>query len=249
MPYIAWTGTDPQHHLNIENLYTGAKSTLPDTSSAAPALTVYQGRLFITWTGTDPQHHLNVESSADGLNFDYKTVLDQTTNRLDGPVLAVHDQALTIAWTGTDYRLNYAFSFDTFGQYWTPANTLPFTTPFRPSLNTFQGDFEIAWTDFSSTYRAYSITDQTELGPTGLLNHDAPSEATDDGFPGVSYFGDARTDYNTLNVTVFSEEFGARLVVGQSVYGPSLATDYIPDNHHFYVAWTGLDGQLNYAVL
>src|SRR5262249_10941413 len=38
-PYIAWTGTDS--HLNIENPYTSAKVTLPDTSSAAPALAVY----------------------------------------------------------------------------------------------------------------------------------------------------------------------------------------------------------------
>src|SRR5262249_7210636 len=123
-PYIPWTGTDPQHHLNIENLYTGAKRTLSETTSAAPALAVYRGRLFIAWTGTDSQRHLNLESSADGLNFGYKTVLGQTTLDGDGPALAPYGAALCIAWTGTDFALNYAFATDTFGQYFGPPNNL-----------------------------------------------------------------------------------------------------------------------------
>jgi hypothetical protein len=39
-PYIAWEGRDSQYHLNIENLYTGVKVTLPETTIASPALAV-----------------------------------------------------------------------------------------------------------------------------------------------------------------------------------------------------------------
>jgi hypothetical protein len=250
-PYIAWTGTDPQHHLNIENLYTGAKVTLPETSTGAPALAVYRGRLFIGWTGTDPQNHLNVESSADGLNFSDKTVLGQTTIAYDGPVLAVHNNDLVIGWTGTDLRLNYAYSFDTFGQDWTPAITLPYQSGYRPTLSTINGDFAISWTDLGDyRYRTWSITYQYEEPDGDLFNWGAPSESVDDGFPPNSYLGIARTDHTTFNVAVFSLEFGFdEINVGQSYWGPSLAVDEIPDYEHFYVAWTGLDHQLYYDVL
>jgi hypothetical protein len=250
-PYIAWRGTDSQHHLNIENLSTGAKNTLPETTTAAPALAVYKGRLFLAWTGTDPQSHLNIESSADGLHFSYKTVLGQTANGSDGPVLAVHGTALAIAWTGTDLRLNYAYTFDIVGRYWGPAHTLPYQSFFRPSLNTFNGDFRILWTDFNNHTRYYSITYQMLLSrPVGFLSLDAPSEATDDGFSGAPHLGLARTSQLTRNVYVISDELGQYPInVGKSPYGPSLAVDYLPDNNHFFVAWTGLDGHLYYDVL
>jgi hypothetical protein len=250
-PYIAWEGRDSQYHLNIENLYTGAKVTLPETTIGSPALAVYQGRLFIAWTGTDPQHHLNVESSADGLTFSYKTVLGQTSNPPEGPVLVVHDQALVIGWAGTDLRLNYAYSFDTFGRHWTPANTLPYHSFYRPALGTFNGDFAVSWTDLDDNrYRTWSITHQTFEPDPDVMNWGGPSEAVDDGFPPASYLGIARTDMSTFNVYVFSLEFGGgEIAVGRSLWAPSLAVDEIPDNNHFYVAWLGLDGHLYYDVL
>ncbi|MGZ3493054.1 MAG: hypothetical protein ACXU9S_16415, partial [Gemmatimonadaceae bacterium] len=62
--YIAWTGTDPAHHVNVESssngLTFGIKVTLSDTSDAGPALAVSGGSLDIAWTGTDPHHHINV---------------------------------------------------------------------------------------------------------------------------------------------------------------------------------------------
>jgi hypothetical protein len=250
-PYIAWEGRDSQYHLNIENLYTGVKVTLPETTIGSPALAVYQGRLFVAWTGTDPQHHLNVESSIDGVNFSDKTVLGQTSNPPEGPVLVVHDQALVIGWTGTDLRLNYAYSFDPLGQYWSNAITLPFHSFYRPALSTFNGDFAISWTDLDDNrYTTWSITDQSFEDDPDVMNWGGPSEAVDDGFPPATYLGIARTDMSTWNVDVFSLEFGdADIAVGRSLYAPSLATDEIPDNNHFYVAWLGLDGYLYYDVL
>jgi hypothetical protein len=57
--FIAWTGTDPEHHLNVESSTDGMtfsnKTTLGQTTLATdgPALTTYNGALTIGWTGTD----------------------------------------------------------------------------------------------------------------------------------------------------------------------------------------------------
>jgi hypothetical protein len=166
-------------------------------------------------------------------------------------VLVVHDQALVIGWTGTDLRLNYAYSFDTLGRYWSPAITLPDHSFYRPTLSTIDGDFTISWTDLADNrYRTWSITNQTYESNPDEMNFDAPSEAVDDGFPPASYLGIARTDMPTEIVYVFSSEFGdSEIAVGQSLWAPSLAADEIPDNNHFYVAWLGVDGYLHYDVL
>jgi hypothetical protein len=63
--YVAWTGTDPAHHLNLL-ISDGTPSSLADkqtydeTSTAAPALAVFQGDVYLGWTGPDPGHQVNV---------------------------------------------------------------------------------------------------------------------------------------------------------------------------------------------
>lgn len=63
--YLAWTGIDPGHSLNL--LYPAylsrldsTKATLRETAWGGPALGYLGGnRLALLWTGTDPTHHLN----------------------------------------------------------------------------------------------------------------------------------------------------------------------------------------------
>jgi hypothetical protein len=58
---IAWTGTDPQHHLNhaygqsnpLEIDTLNFKHTLPLCSSTAPAMTAFQGKYILAFVGTD----------------------------------------------------------------------------------------------------------------------------------------------------------------------------------------------------
>jgi hypothetical protein len=64
--WIAWTGTDAAHHLNVKwtsaaayPQWTGAKTILPELALGGPGLGFQQG-LLIAWTGTDAAHHLNV---------------------------------------------------------------------------------------------------------------------------------------------------------------------------------------------
>lgn len=64
--WLAWTGTDPAHHLNLQ--HTSAwpqwpnpavtKTVLGDTALGGPQIAFNQGFL-IAWTGTDAAHHLN----------------------------------------------------------------------------------------------------------------------------------------------------------------------------------------------
>lgn len=64
--WIAWTGTDAAHHLNVKwttpqafPAITGNKTVLADTAFGHPGLGFNNG-LFLAWTGTDGAHHLNV---------------------------------------------------------------------------------------------------------------------------------------------------------------------------------------------
>lgn len=64
--WIAWTGTDAAHHLNVKwttpqafPAITGTKTVLADTAFGHPGLGFNNG-LFLAWAGTDGAHHLNV---------------------------------------------------------------------------------------------------------------------------------------------------------------------------------------------
>src|ERR1700716_2813289 len=79
------SGRDPSMASSLATALSN-KVTLPDTSSAGPALASALGRVFIGWRGTDVQGHLNVMSSTDGSTFSNKVTLADTS--LDGPALA-----------------------------------------------------------------------------------------------------------------------------------------------------------------
>lgn len=66
--WIAWTGLDSAHRLNLEATTTfpsfpNPKTILGDTAFGGPALGINGGNQ-IAWTGTDPAHHLNVAKFA-----------------------------------------------------------------------------------------------------------------------------------------------------------------------------------------
>jgi hypothetical protein len=114
---IAWTGTDPAHHLNIKSgtdgLHFPTKTTLPETSPFAPAVTNLPSEgsvvlVLLAWTGTDATHHLNVQCTTQFPQFPdpahTKTLLSETA--LGAPGFISNE----IAWTGTDvaHLLNVA---------------------------------------------------------------------------------------------------------------------------------------------
>jgi hypothetical protein len=66
-------------------------STLPETSSFAPARATFEGKIHIARTGTDSAHRLNVESSSHGVHFSNKVTRPETSDA--APALAAR-QAL-----------------------------------------------------------------------------------------------------------------------------------------------------------
>jgi hypothetical protein len=126
---IAWTGTDPGHHINTRTcdgtnfnklaVPDPSKSTFPDTSDFGPSLATAVKKngdevVFITWTGTrepDGRHRLNRGESSDGITFGNKQTSDEQS--IAKPAILFHrPDELLFAWTGTDIagQLNFANS-------------------------------------------------------------------------------------------------------------------------------------------
>jgi hypothetical protein len=131
---IAWTGTDPNHSLNVLFDVYGSRQKLTlwnDNSFTAPALEMFKGNLLLVWAGTDPVHMLNVLPIAiggHGLVPGHKVTLP-FYNSLARPSInfdATHPQGtgqLILAWTGTSLAHWIRFALSTDGVNWTqPAN-------------------------------------------------------------------------------------------------------------------------------
>lgn len=126
---LAWTGTDPGHHLNV--LYsvpgsTSKKLTLwSDNSFSSPSLewlsvTAQGGTLLLAWTGTDVGHSLNimqVRVTSQGLSQGPKTIY-WNYHSADQPVL-IRDRTFGsparyfLGWSDvTSHRAMWAVSPD-----------------------------------------------------------------------------------------------------------------------------------------
>jgi hypothetical protein len=70
-------------------------STLPETSSFAPARAAFEGKIHIARTGTDSAHRINVESSSRGVHFGDKVTRPETSDA--APALAARQGAVAAA--------------------------------------------------------------------------------------------------------------------------------------------------------
>ena len=104
---LAWTGTDPLHHLNVETstdgLHYGNKLTLNETSPFRPDVIVTPVQasfvVALAWTGSDPGHSLNVLFDAYGSSPKKLTLSNE--NSFTAPAL-LFGPCFCLAWTGTD---------------------------------------------------------------------------------------------------------------------------------------------------
>ena len=144
---LAWTGTDPQHHLNValsnDGLTFDRQATLSATSIDGPGFAFGSGLSFLAWTGTNPQHHLNVALSNDGLTFDRQVTLGESSPF--GPALAFGNGRLYLAWASTDtnHSLNVLSSID--GVNFTNKVTLGDTSVSAPALSFINGTLYLLW--------------------------------------------------------------------------------------------------------
>jgi phospholipase C len=145
------------------------KVTLGDTSNVMPALTAFNGNLYLAWAGEDS--HLNVEVSTDGgATFVNKNTLADTSTQ--APALCVHDGKLMIAWTGTDSssngRLNVA-QLTTAGSVITGLVnkvTLSETSGDGPSLASFGGHLYVAWRGYNDGHGYLNVMVSSDDGAT-----------------------------------------------------------------------------------
>jgi hypothetical protein len=162
--YIAWSGTDSNHRLNVMSSVDRVrwidKITFDETSPAGASLCVFNNRLFLAWAGTDNQK-LNVMSSADSRIWINKTILGETSGAR--PVLAVHRNQLVMGWVGTDssHHLNIVLSAD--GINWHGKQVLQETSIDAPALEGFNNELVIAWTGTDSDHRL-NVSSSPDLG-------------------------------------------------------------------------------------
>jgi beta-N-acetylhexosaminidase len=120
---IAWTGTDPSHHLNVmqssDGITYGGKIVINETSATHPAVAV-QGpptTIVLAWTGTDSSRTLNLLSWANGGNS-VKTLTLWGQASYTSPALTRFGNGFLLAWAGRDthHSLNILpFSLTTSG--------------------------------------------------------------------------------------------------------------------------------------
>jgi hypothetical protein len=153
---LAWTGTDPAHHLNVMFDVYGSrqKLILAERSFTTPALTDGCGGFCLAWTGTDANHSLIIMPILIApLRAGSKTVLSQFSSNA-GPnlshIVTTQSNTLVLCWSTRTSHLNLADSTD--GIHFTSAlgGGLPQTSAAAPDFLFFpsegQPQYWIAWT-------------------------------------------------------------------------------------------------------
>ena len=241
--FIAWSGTDSAHHLNVmttDNMRVWHdKVTLGDTSLSGPALAVYNQRLYIAWRGVG-NNQLNIMSSADGINWGHKVTLGDTT--FNRPALAVYNGKLVLGWTGTDNsrKLNIIHSTD--GVTWGNKITLGDTSIDGPALASIGNDLLIAWAGTDSANRlnvmrfnGASWFNKVTLNETSFAS---PAMVNLGGWLRLGWTGtDAARRLNVLRSTDAVAWTSKNTFGDNSFTGPSLGTF----GGSRVIAWTGTD--------
>lgn len=184
--YLAWTGCDAQHHLNIEYSTDGTnwgnKVTLTDTAmdGTGPALVPFNNDLYIAWAGTDSPSHMWIGYFNNSPTLLNHTRLADSTNK--SPSMAVYSSRIWLAWTGTDtaHHLNFEGSFD--GITFTNKATTTDGSSVGPGIATFNNRLYVGWAGTDTAQRenvAYfngsttlqgkvTFSDNAGLGDVGL---------------------------------------------------------------------------------
>jgi hypothetical protein len=204
--WLAWTGTDPAHRLNLmpltitadSHLVPGQKIVLDWTATGGPSLIEYDAKLYLAFSGGGglgggkPNGALNIAWSSSGNSWPSSqlTVLNQFHSLLS-PSLAILPQRnppslLFIAFTGTNHLL-YLASFNGPGPSYLQElkgghADYAETSDFAPSLGLYfastksLGDLFYVWTGSGTNRHLYRIT-SVGSGET-IQEHDAYSETS-----------------------------------------------------------------------
>lgn len=251
---LGWTGTDPEHHLNVAYSDDGqafsGKITLNETSIDGPGLAFGNGSAYIAWTGTDAQHRVNVGRAGNPLTLAgfQKATLNETSSH--GPVLAFGNNLLYLAWVGTDAArsLNVISSSD--GVTFANKVTLRETSVAGPALYFSAGVLYLLWSgtdqqhslNISQSTDGITFTGKITLNETGD-SHPALGRLISGAF-WLAWTGrDSARSLNTLHNGEFATGptgLGHKQTYSDtSIAGPALAA--IEFGHELIIGWTGTD--------
>ncbi len=217
---LAWTGTDPNHTLNVEFIsmpgFTVTRKVIfwGETSFTAPALATINGDVnsdvYLSWAGTDPAHTVNVMHLMTRSQTTDKHILWGWSS-ISRPNLSTDhspdsEGELILSWTGVNNRIYCAYSA-TDRTHWTMPSTSPLSqkSAWAPSMIGFfvQGTalptHWLAWTGSGTTSTRHLNVQYTQNFPGWSdANSKATLVETAISSPALVYNGDG----NTRNVLI-----------------------------------------------
>src|SRR5215467_5674566 len=138
-------------------------------TSDSPAMTVFNGRLYVAWKGAGGDERLFYNSSRDGVNFTNQQILPGTGGTGASPTLAVFNGRLYVAWKGAggDERLFYNSSRD--GVDFTNQQILPGTggSSASPALAASNAQLYVAWKGAGGDERLFYNSSRDGVNFTG----------------------------------------------------------------------------------
>lgn len=269
---LAWTGTDPAHHLNYMTSADGrtygnlhiVNETSPFRPAIAAVSTDANPTVLMAWTGTDAARHVNLLSGVPGLGYS-KAILPETS--FTAPTLALNGGTVYVAWAGTDpnHSLNIVPVLWRGGLSIGPKVTLwQYSTITRPNLAFDPNGNQLILSFTTPANRIAFLTSSDGVkwsaptsSPLAEWSDVSPTMAGFDANNMPRYFVTWRgmDKGHSLNVQ-YSESFprwpadNSKAILPEATFGgPTIG--YVGVNRQVIVAWTGLDPlhHLNVAVI
>lgn len=277
--YAAWRGSGADESLQYSYFSDGYWQPKPRSlpvpgSSFAPALALFQGKLFMAYRGARFNQDIWVTSSADGTTWAQQESAGDgiTTDAAPAMIVAngVNGQ-LWLAWHGPDDNVWWSSSGD--GIHWaakqavtspTPEVSGP-TTKTTPSLAVWDGSVYMAGTSPDGRLWWTFNSDGSESGwaPPGFLDKVGGQPVVSQVAPALAAFGGKlylAWQYPSTEIAIISYdgEWGSFQqveppdadVVPGTLSGPALGVFRNPidlDDYQLYLAWSTREGGLFYA--
>ncbi len=273
---LAWTGTDPNHSLNImqssDGLTYGGKVTFNESAMGRPAVVAETPptTFVLAWIGLDPNHSLNLlcQGPACGATTGGYRKITLADSSFTSPALTRFGTHFLLAWTGTDtnHSLNiWSFSLTTSGSgFILNSKTVlsQFSSRATPSIavNPHNNQLLMSWdattpaqqVDFATSsngtaWTQYGLNAITSNAPSGYAVASAAMPTYWMAWRGT----DAARSLVAFDTTSFPSWPSSNLTVlnEQALGGPVLG--YAGTTGETLLAWTGIDPahHLNIATL
>lgn len=249
--YLAWTGTNNEHHLNVmQTLGTRiwfGKVTLEETSLSGPSITSMNGNLFLAWRGVG-NNRLNIMSSTDGKIWKNKVTLNETS--FSSPSIYSFNGKLFLAWTGTDNDRHVNIMQSADGSIWTKKMTLNETSIDGPSICHLGNNLLLSWAGTDATHKINIIAfnginwfNKVTLGET---SYRTPNINNVNGTLVLAWIGtDVQNRLNILRSSNGVNFSNKTILADTSYFAPNIS--YL--NSQGLILWTGKDNASSLNII